>query len=188
MPSNRDGGRRSAMLATARRVSSFASFACLFAALALPWATAPAGAADPIKIGFSMALTGGVAPNGKQLLLGARNLARRRQRQGRHHGPPGRARLLRRPEQRQQRAGHLHQAAQRRQSRPAARALCHQYDRAGDAGDHGAEQDDDRHARREHQSAVQLFEILLDDPGRQRGHARLLARLVRGRDGAEPEA
>ena len=58
------------MLATARRVSSFASFACLFAALALPWATAPAGAADPIKIGLSMALTGGVAPNGKQLLLG----------------------------------------------------------------------------------------------------------------------
>jgi branched-chain amino acid transport system substrate-binding protein len=30
---------------------------------------APARAADPIKVGFSMALTGAVAPNGKQLLL-----------------------------------------------------------------------------------------------------------------------
>src|SRR5437870_4350277 len=29
----------------------------------------PAQAADPIKIGFSMSLTGAVAPNGRQLLL-----------------------------------------------------------------------------------------------------------------------
>jgi branched-chain amino acid transport system substrate-binding protein len=58
------------MFATARRVFSLASLAVLFAAIALPWATAPARAADPIKIGLSMALTGGVAPNGKQLLLG----------------------------------------------------------------------------------------------------------------------
>src|SRR6478736_1919994 len=33
------------------------------------WATVPARAADPIKVGFSMALTGAVAPNGKQNLL-----------------------------------------------------------------------------------------------------------------------
>jgi branched-chain amino acid transport system substrate-binding protein len=38
------------------------------ASLALLLAALPAQAADPIKIGFSMALTGGVAPNGKQLL------------------------------------------------------------------------------------------------------------------------
>src|SRR5262249_58385497 len=47
-----------------------ASVAALCAALAiplLPWAAARA--AEPIKIGFSMALTGGVAPNGKQNLL-----------------------------------------------------------------------------------------------------------------------
>ncbi|HUB95951.1 MAG TPA: amino acid ABC transporter substrate-binding protein [Stellaceae bacterium] len=36
--------------------------------LALAWAVA-AHAADPIKIGFSMALTGGLAPNGKSALL-----------------------------------------------------------------------------------------------------------------------
>jgi len=42
--------------------------ACLpIAALVL--AAGSAFAADPIRIGFSMALTGGVAPNGKQLLL-----------------------------------------------------------------------------------------------------------------------
>jgi branched-chain amino acid transport system substrate-binding protein len=29
----------------------------------------PARAADPIRVGFSMALTGAVAPNGKQNLL-----------------------------------------------------------------------------------------------------------------------
>jgi branched-chain amino acid transport system substrate-binding protein len=45
----------------------FASLlAGLFALVA--FMVAPAGAADPIKVGFSMALTGAVAPNGKQLL------------------------------------------------------------------------------------------------------------------------
>src|SRR5260370_2831618 len=34
-----------------------------------PWAAAPGSGADSIKVGFSMALTGGVAPNGKQNLL-----------------------------------------------------------------------------------------------------------------------
>jgi len=38
------------------------------ALVALVALAAPARAADPIKIGFSMALTGGVAPNGKQIL------------------------------------------------------------------------------------------------------------------------
>jgi branched-chain amino acid transport system substrate-binding protein len=42
-----------------------------FAAIALSVMTlgAPARAADPIKVGFSMALTGGVAQNGKQLII-----------------------------------------------------------------------------------------------------------------------
>jgi branched-chain amino acid transport system substrate-binding protein len=38
-------------------------------AVAVASLAVPAQAADPIKVGFSMALTGGVAPNGKQLLL-----------------------------------------------------------------------------------------------------------------------
>ena len=44
-----------------------AAFAAAAAAILL--LSAPAMAADPIKVGFSMALTGGVAQNGKQLLL-----------------------------------------------------------------------------------------------------------------------
>ena len=44
--------------------------ALLFVAvLSLTWLAGPTHAADPIKVGFSMALTGAVAPNGKQLLL-----------------------------------------------------------------------------------------------------------------------
>jgi branched-chain amino acid transport system substrate-binding protein len=41
--------------------------ACL-ALLATAWPALPAAAAEPIKIGFSLSLTGGLAPNGKQLL------------------------------------------------------------------------------------------------------------------------
>jgi hypothetical protein len=58
------------MLASAASVFAFASRVLLFAALVLPWAANPAPAAEPIKVGLSMALTGGVAPIGKQLLLG----------------------------------------------------------------------------------------------------------------------
>lgn len=38
-------------------------------AIAMCWSVGPARAADPVKVGFSMALTGSVAPNGKQILL-----------------------------------------------------------------------------------------------------------------------
>ncbi len=40
--------------------------AALLAAIVI---SLPAQAADPVKVGFSMALTGAVAPNGKQILL-----------------------------------------------------------------------------------------------------------------------
>src|ERR1700678_2560896 len=39
------------------------------AAALLSFAHAPASAAEPIKVGFSMAMTGAVAQNGKQLLI-----------------------------------------------------------------------------------------------------------------------
>jgi branched-chain amino acid transport system substrate-binding protein len=48
-------------------IARFGLRACL-ALLASLYVVAPALAADPIKIGFSMALTGAVAPNGKMLL------------------------------------------------------------------------------------------------------------------------
>jgi branched-chain amino acid transport system substrate-binding protein len=62
----RPGGDR---LMLARRAVFCATLAILLAAAFTPWGTAPARAADPIKVGFSMALTGAVAPNGKQNLL-----------------------------------------------------------------------------------------------------------------------
>ena len=55
------------MFATTRRAVSCAVFAILFALVLC--AMGPARAADPIKVGFSMALAGAVAPNGKQNLL-----------------------------------------------------------------------------------------------------------------------
>jgi branched-chain amino acid transport system substrate-binding protein len=42
---------------------------CIAFALSLAAYAAPARAADPIKVGFSMALTGAVAQNGKQLII-----------------------------------------------------------------------------------------------------------------------
>src|SRR6185437_11675057 len=53
-------------IATAKRVLGAAMLA-----VAMTWSltAAPAKAADPVKVGFSMALTGAVAPNGKQILL-----------------------------------------------------------------------------------------------------------------------
>jgi branched-chain amino acid transport system substrate-binding protein len=43
--------------------------ACALAALTLLSALAPGRAAEPVKVGFSMALTGAVAQNGKQLII-----------------------------------------------------------------------------------------------------------------------
>src|SRR6187399_517347 len=49
-------------------VASFFAAAAVAAFLTPAKAQAPSG--EPVKIGFSMALTGGLAPNGKQALLG----------------------------------------------------------------------------------------------------------------------
>ena len=57
------------MLTFVRRAARRGSFVALFAVVLSLWATAQTLAADPIKVGFSMALTGAVAPNGKQNLL-----------------------------------------------------------------------------------------------------------------------
>jgi branched-chain amino acid transport system substrate-binding protein len=54
------------MCTIARRALSVSAVAIWLAGLS--GAQLPARAADPVRIGFSMALTGGVAPNGKQLL------------------------------------------------------------------------------------------------------------------------
>mgnify|MGYP003694180591 CR=1 FL=1 len=55
--------------------------------------------AKPLTIGFGMALTGGLAPNGKAALLAMQICGRGHQRQRRPARPAGEARLLRRPVQ-----------------------------------------------------------------------------------------
>ena len=55
-----------------RNMACRKSAAFLVAAFAATAAPASAQAGDPIKIGFSLALTGPLAPNGKQALLGAK--------------------------------------------------------------------------------------------------------------------
>ena len=54
-----------------------------------------AQAQNPITIGFGMALTGGLAPNGKAALFAMQLWEEGDQRQGRASGPPGEAGLLR---------------------------------------------------------------------------------------------
>ena len=76
--------------ATRRDVAAGSARLLLVAGLAAAPAPASAQSGEPIKIGFSMALTGPLAPNGKQALLGAKIWARGDQRQGRSARPQGR--------------------------------------------------------------------------------------------------
>jgi branched-chain amino acid transport system substrate-binding protein len=107
------------MFAITRRVT-LGSLAILFAAAW--WASAPVRAADPIKVGFSMALTGAVAPNGKQNLLALELWRDDVNAKGGLLGRP--VELVYYDDQSNPNnvPGHLHQASQRRQSRPSGRS------------------------------------------------------------------
>ena len=147
---------------------------------------AQAQRADPIRIGLQPQPD---RPDGARGQAGAGrpgNLARRRQCEGRTARAPGRARLLRRPGAARECARHLCQADERRQGRPADRALQHQRDRRRDAGDHPGEPHDHRHLRARRQQAVQISALFLDElAGRQ--PAQLFGRLLRDGGGAAAE-
>ena len=104
-------------------------------------APAQAQSGEPITIGFGMALTGPLAANGKQALLGMKIWEEEINAKGGLLGRPVKLVLLRRPEQSFDGAGHLHQAARRRQGRSRGQRLRHQHGRAGDAGRDAEEQD-----------------------------------------------
>ena len=97
-------------------------------------ASAQAPSGQPITIGFGMALTGPLAANGKQALLGVKIWEETINKKGGLLGRP--VKLVYYDDQIEpvDGAGHLHQAARRRQSRSRDRSLRHQHDRAGDAG------------------------------------------------------
>ena len=75
---------------------------------------AAAQSGDPIRIGFGMALTGPLAANGKQALLGMKIWEDEINAKGRPARTSGQACLLRRSVQSFDRSRHLHQAPRRR--------------------------------------------------------------------------
>ena len=168
------------------------SCACALLPLArsvAPRAAAPASAhANPIKVGVSLALTGGVASNGKQILM-ALELWR--------DDVNAKGGLLGRPvelvyyddQSNPNNVPALYtKLISRRQGRSAARPLCHQHGRAGHAGDHAEQQDHHRLAGDRHQPALQLPEIFLHGPGRAQGTRRIFRRFLRAGGGADAEA
>ena len=139
----------------------------LAAALALSvGVSAMAQGAKPIKIGFGMALTGGLAGQRQGRVAGHADLERRREQEGRAAGPPGRVRLLRRPDEPVHRAGDLHQAARRRQGRPRRVGLRHEPDRARHAARHRTQAHLHGAVRARQQREVQVPALLPDRPER----------------------
>ena len=110
------------------------------------------------------------------------------QRRRRAAEPSGRAGLLRRPYQRRRRAGHLRQAARRRQGRSGRVQLRHQPDRPGDAHHHAQEARVPVAFRPRRERQVQVRPLLPDHAVRPGAEGGLVARLLRTGDGAEPEA
>ena len=155
----------------------------LMAILAITCVPAAALAADPTKVGFSMALTGAVAPNGKQLLL-ALEIWR--------DDVNAKGGLLGRP---------VELVYYDDQSNPSSVPGIYTKLLTVDKVDLvlgpyatnmiAAAMPVLMQANRTTIGMLgvnQLSALFLDDPGRQRGHAGVLARLVRNRGGAEPEA
>ena len=168
---------------------SFAIAAGALLAMALPFAgPANAQSGEPIKIGFGMALTGPLAANGKQALLGMKIWEEEINAKGGLLGRP--VKLVYYDDQSQSfdGAGHLHQAARRRQGRPRARRLRHQHGRAGDAGRDAEEQDLHQPVRARRERRVQVSEILLGAADRPDAEGVLHRGLLPGRGGAESEA
>ena len=110
------------------------------------------------------------------------------QQEGRPARSPGETHLLRRPVEPVDRAGHLHQAARRRQSRSRDRPLCHRHDRARDAGGDAEGQGVHRIVRARREQRIQLSEIFRHDPVRPGDQAVVHERVFRRRRAAEPQA
>ena len=152
------------------------TYRAALAALLLGSALPAARAAQPLVIGFGMALTGGLAPNGKAALLAMQIWARRHQRQGRSARPAGEAGLLRRPEQPVDGAGIYTKLLDVDKVDLRGRRLRHQHARAGDAGDHAAQPDLPRPVRPGGEQRVPLPEVFLDHPDRRAARRRRRSR------------
>ncbi len=102
-----DGTFRGPLLALARALGAMlAAFLVAGAAFAQQ---------SPLRIGFGMSLTGPLGGNGKAALIAMEIWRDDVNAKGGLLGPQGGVRLLRRPDQSRDGAGHLHQAARRGQ-------------------------------------------------------------------------
>ena len=131
------------------------------------WSQAQAQASgEPIKIGYGMALTGGLAANGKSALLAQKIWEEDVNAKGGLLGRP--VKLVYYDDQSNpvDRAGHLHQAARRRQGRPDHRRLRHQHAGAGDADRDAEEEDVHRPVRPRGQPEFNYPKYFVDDPVR----------------------
>ena len=116
--------------------------ACVSALAVLALSSAPLLAQEPIKIGFGVSLTGGLASSGKAHLLAKQIWLDEINAKGGLLGRPLQARLLRRPDQCGDRSGHLRQADRCRQGRHRD-GRGDQPHRRRHADDHGAQEDGD---------------------------------------------
>ena len=157
--------------ATRRRVLQTAAAGGAIAATSPFWLNLARAADAPIKIGFSMALTGGARRRRQARPDRHGDLARRHQRQRRPSGSSSRVRLLRRPDPAGQRPQDLYQAPERRRRRSGRLGLRHQSDRARNADRHAQEDGVHEPVRPGRQRAVQVRQILPDHAGRPRTQA-----------------
>ena len=126
----REATRRQVLLATATGAAMAAT---------APFGLKFARAQEPIRIGFSMALTGGLAGAGKPALIAMEIWREDINAKGGLLGRPVEFVYYDDQTTARERAEDLHQAVERRQRRPGRLRLRHQLDRAGDAGGHAQE-------------------------------------------------
>ena len=155
--------------------------AFLIAARAMAPAPALAQSSDPIRIGFSLALTGPLAPNGKQALLGAKIWQEEINAKG---GLLGRRVELVNYDDQSNPAnipGIYTKLLDIDKVDLVNGRLRHQSGGAGDSGRDAEGQGPDRPVRARRQQGVPLRPLLLDDFGRSQSEPVVHRRLLRGR-------
>ena len=149
---------------------------------------AGAQAGKPIRIGFGMALTGGLAGNGQGALLAMQIWRDDVNKAGRAPRAARRAGLLRRPDESGDGARHLLQAARHRQGRPRRLRLRDQPHRARHAHHDRAQAPVHGPVRARQQPEAQVLALLPDRPQRAGSRRLLLRGLLRARGQADPQA
>ena len=174
--------------ASTENLARFAVGAFAAAVLAFAPNAATAQSGNPITIGFAMSLTGPLAANGKQALLGMQIWEEEINAKGGLLGRP--VKLVYYDDQTNPSTipGIYTKLLDVDKVDLVGRPVRDQHGRARDAGDHAEGQGVHHPVRPRGEHRVQVSEVLRDDPVRSRSEAVVHARLLRDRGGAEPEA